>query len=204
MRASELLGAMKDEMRFLVFLAVIAVVGFIFFKPIKAHFADLFPDKATEEERQFVGTVTERNPRIEEIQRVLKDLGFYRGVVDGKMGKETRSALMLFQKKNNIDATGKADSKTLNELQKQTYRSKNSSPPLRKKQDSSGQKVSYDIKTIQSLLKDAGFYKSEIDGKMGPLTVKAIKRFQKSRNLKESGVMNVKTWEELKKYEPGR
>lgn len=191
-------------MKFLMFLIVIVVAGFFFFEPIKAHFADLFPDQASKEERQFVGTVSGQNPRVEEIQRMLKELGFYKWFVDGKMGQETRNALKAFQKKNNLNATGRADSKTLNALQKQSNQSKNNVQPVRKKQDSSHQKVSYDIKTIQSLLKQVGFYQGEVDGKMGPLTVKAIKRFQKSRNLKESGVINVKTWEELQKYETGR
>lgn len=195
---------MNDGMKSFIFLIVIAAAGLIFFKPIKANFADLFPGQAGKEEKQYVGTVSKKNPRVEEIQKMLKELGFYRGFVDGKMGKETRSALTTFQKINSIDATGKADLKTLNELRKQTRsQSKNNKTTAKKKEDP-GQKVSYDIKTTQSLLKKAGFHKGQIDGKMGPETVKAIKQFQRSKNLKESGVINVKTWEELRKYETGR
>lgn len=136
---------------------------------------------------------------------MLKSLGFYKWAADGKMGPGTRSALTAFQKKNNIAATGKADLKTLNELRKQTMaRSADRKPSVKKKDGAASRKISYDIKTIQSLLKGAGFYKGQIDGRMGPETVKAIKQFQRSRNLKAGGVMNVKTWEELKALEPRR
>lgn len=64
-------------------------------------------------------------------------------------------------------------------------------------------KISYDIKRIQSLLRKAGFYKAAIDGKVGPETIRAIKQFQRSKKIEESGVLNVKTWEELKKFETG-
>ena len=107
-------------------------------------------------------------------------------------------------KEEGIEATDKVNSKTLNAPKKQTSAQSNNNKPAAKKQDVSGQKVSYDIKTIQSLLKKAGFYKGQIDGKMGPQTVKAIKQFQRSKKFKESGVINVRTWEELKKYETGR
>ena len=192
-------------MKIFIFLAAIVVFGMFFFRPIKERFADLYPDRASKEEKQFVGTVSEKNPRVEEIQKMLKELGFYKRVVDSKMGKETRSALTAFQKQNNIDATGKADLKTLNELRKQTMaRSADRKPSVKKKDGAVDLEVSYDIKTIQSLLKEAEFYKGQIDGRMGPETVKAIKQFQMSRSLKASGVINVKTWKELKKLEPRR
>lgn len=56
------------------------------------------------------------------------------------------------------------------------------------------------IKQIQTALKKAGFYKSEIDGKMGPRTKSAIKAFQKLKRLTPDGIVGTKTWEELNKY----
>jgi len=53
------------------------------------------------------------------------------------------------------------------------------------------------IKQIQIALKKAGFYKSEIDGKMGPRTRRAIKEFQKAKKLNPDGVVGPKTWEAL-------
>ena len=53
---------------------------------------------------------------------------------------------------------------------------------------------------IQIALKNAGYYTGEIDGKIGPLSKKAIGEFQKANNLKIDGVVGPKTWEVLSKY----
>ena len=56
------------------------------------------------------------------------------------------------------------------------------------------------IKQVQLSLKKAGFYKGEIDGKMGPRTKCAIKEFQKAKKLNPDGVVGGKTWEVLERY----
>ena len=49
------------------------------------------------------------------VQSALNKEG-YQLKVDGKMGKQTHAALMDYQKKNGIPATGKADDATLRKL----------------------------------------------------------------------------------------
>jgi peptidoglycan hydrolase-like protein with peptidoglycan-binding domain len=53
---------------------------------------------------------------------------------------------------------------------------------------------------IQTALKNAGFYAGEIDGKMGPLSRKAIEAFQKANGLQVDGKVGLKTWAVLSKY----
>ena len=53
---------------------------------------------------------------------------------------------------------------------------------------------------IQSALKNAGYYKGNIDGKVGPLTKKAILEFQESNGLQADGKVGPKTWVMLGKY----
>jgi murein L,D-transpeptidase YcbB/YkuD len=55
-------------------------------------------------------------------------------------------------------------------------------------------------KQIQTALKNASLYFGEIDGKIGPLTRKAIEEFQKMRGLKVDGKVGPVTWGELQKY----
>ncbi len=57
-------------------------------------------------------------------------------------------------------------------------------------------------KTIQLALKNANFYSGEIDGKIGPRTKEAVKKFQMSKNLTADGIVGAKTWAELKSYLP--
>jgi len=55
-------------------------------------------------------------------------------------------------------------------------------------------------KQIQLALKNANLYFGEVDGKMGPLTRKAVEEFQKEKGLKVDGKMGPITWGELQKY----
>lgn len=55
-------------------------------------------------------------------------------------------------------------------------------------------------KQIQRALKKAGFYKGEIDGKVGSKTRAAIIKFQRAHGLREDGVAGKRTNEELRKY----
>ncbi len=53
---------------------------------------------------------------------------------------------------------------------------------------------------VQTALKNAGLYTGPIDGKIGPLSQKAIQVFQKERGLEPDGKVGLKTWAILKKY----
>ena len=55
-------------------------------------------------------------------------------------------------------------------------------------------------KEIQLALKNAGLYAGLIDGKIGPMTKKAIEEFQKANNLKADGKVGLKTWAALSSY----
>lgn len=56
------------------------------------------------------------------------------------------------------------------------------------------------IKDVQRALKNAGFYKGPIDGKMGPKTKQALKAFQKASGLKADMVVGGKTSKKLSEY----
>ena len=53
---------------------------------------------------------------VQKAQRVLKDLGFNPGPIDGKWGHRTRSAVLEFQQKNNLPATGDLNVETQKKL----------------------------------------------------------------------------------------
>jgi murein L,D-transpeptidase YcbB/YkuD len=55
-------------------------------------------------------------------------------------------------------------------------------------------------KSIQTTLKNAGFYSGTIDGKIGKKTREAIKEFQKANGLKADGIVGKQTWSRLQKY----
>jgi hypothetical protein len=50
---------------------------------------------------------------------------------------------------------------------------------------------------IQSSLKILGYYNGKIDHKLGPQTVRAIKKFQKDNSIRPTGKMTKKTQKKL-------
>jgi peptidoglycan hydrolase-like protein with peptidoglycan-binding domain len=55
-------------------------------------------------------------------------------------------------------------------------------------------------KEIQIALKNAGFYSGAVDGKLGPMSKKAIEEFQKSNGLEADGKVGPRTWVALSKH----
>jgi len=53
---------------------------------------------------------------------------------------------------------------------------------------------------IQAALKNAGYYKGTIDGKIGPKTKEAVRSFQKAKGLKVDGVVGKRTARKLAEY----
>lgn len=51
-----------------------------------------------------------------DVQKALKNAGCYEGVIDGKVGQKTKSAISKFQKENNLKADGIVGKQTWNEL----------------------------------------------------------------------------------------
>jgi len=172
---------------------------------------------------QIIGTVSGYSPRVEEIQRILKDAHFDPGSTDGAMGSRTRQAIREFQKEKGLLPNGKVDSKTWFELnrEKEALKKEATTQPLalssekhprdvrseaeiariREPQEKVAQvKLPKDRKKqIQIALQRADFYKGNIDGKIGPKTKEAIKAFQKAKGLKIDGAVGAQTWAELKK-----
>lgn len=189
----------------------------------------LHKDKAELREEQIIGTVSGHNPRVEEIQQILKDAEFEPGPVDGVMGGQTRSAIRKFQKEKGLKQTGKIDSVTYLALNRHKEAAKEPSKiesendfftsisgqnqeinviaeEKKSRADVQDEIMSYRLKPkgrtrqIQTALRKAGFYKGEVDGKEGPQTKRAIKAFQKAKGLNPDGVVGPRTWEELNKF----
>lgn len=53
---------------------------------------------------------------IKQIQKALKNAGFYKGPIDGKAGRKTREAIKGFQKAKGLKADGLVGTKTSKEL----------------------------------------------------------------------------------------
>lgn len=59
-----------------------------------------------------------------------------------------------------------------------------------------------DALLAQKCLRNAGYYKYQLDGWFGPESIKALKRFQSKTGHTPDGVCGQKTWRDLLKFKP--
>ena len=141
------------------------------------------------EERAILGGVqfNEYNPRVEQVQKYLRILGYHVGRPDGKFGAGTRDAVAKFQADEAIEVTRFVDKATWARIQ---YYVKS---PL----------VKHDMLNAQALQKalvKAGYDPGKLDGQMGAQTKAALRQFQKAQGLEADGMIGLKTFRALLQY----
>ena len=145
-----------------------------------------FLHKEGAEEKDLVGEADplEANPKIEEIQRLLKLHGYTIGRIDGRIGYRTRLAIESFQQSHHLKITRFVDKETWQEL--------NSF-------GTTGLIVNGQVnfKVVQAALKLSGFDPGSIDGKAGYQTDRALRDFQKAKGLIPDGKVGPKTFDKL-------
>ena len=148
-------------------------------------------DKEGAEEKEIVGEIFpyEVNPAVEEIQQLLKIYGYNPGEIDGSLGLRTRNAIERFQKDLGLNITRYADKETWKKLS--IF-----------KQNKLIKDKELNIVLIQQSLKKAGCNPGDIDGKNGPKTKAAIKKFQEKMGLKVDGKVGYKTLTKMLDFLP--
>ena len=144
---------------------------------------------------------------VTELQQKLIELGYLKGTPSGTYDTDTIGAVRSFQKKNGLTSNGTADATTRALIMSGTALgakdtetptvaiTPSPTPTMAVPSESlrNGDKGD-DVKLLQKRLKDLGYYKSSVDGKMGKGTVKALKEFQKAHGLKDDGVAGQATY----------
>lgn len=129
---------------------------------------------------------------VKTYQYKLNELNYNCGKPDGYLGPNTQSSINSFQSENNLTKSGKFDLNTrlkIDELYKQLSSSSNSQTTT---------EVVYTLNhKIQTKLKKLGYYTGVVDGSLGPISIKAIKAFQKDNYLEVDGIcgpLTLKKW----------
>jgi peptidoglycan hydrolase-like protein with peptidoglycan-binding domain len=118
----------------------------------------------------------EPSDTVKELQKELKELGYYDGDIDGLYGSETEEAVKEFQKEAGITVDGKYGPATHKALVEALD-----------KQESEA------TKHIQEMLSDLGYYTGDINGKYDTATEDAVKAFQEEQGLTADGIVGPKT-----------
>lgn len=158
----------------------------------------------------------ESSSRVKLLQQALKDLGFLTGKVDGKFGAGTKQAVVAFQQANNLTADGKAGRQTLTRIESllegdtspMPQQTQQPQPTVQVTQapvtNASGYLIPTrtlrkgyqgdDVKSVQSRLKELGYYAGSLDGKYGSGSMDAVRAFQTRHGLTVDGLAGARTY----------
>lgn len=118
---------------------------------------------------------------VKDLQKMLMDLGYSPGPVDGSYGPLTKAAVRRFQRKESLAVDGIAGPITMTRLKERTYPG---SPVF------FGSKGN-NVKSIQAVVK------TKTDGIFGEKTEAAVSTFQHDHNLEIDGVVGPETWKAM-------
>jgi peptidoglycan hydrolase-like protein with peptidoglycan-binding domain len=125
---------------------------------------------------------------LRDAQRQLKALGFNPGSTDGTLGPQTEAALRAYQHAYRLPETGKLDETTGRSLLRERFET--SRAPV----DLSNREV---LRDAQRQLKALGFDPGSTDGTFGPQTEAALRAYQQSYRLPETGRLDDVTLRSL-------
>ncbi len=145
------------------------------------------------------------NDEVREMQKKLKELGYYKGSADGDFGPATEKAVKAFQKANGLTADGKAGQKTLAKLYGSGSKSSSSSKDTGSSSNAKISKNTYlesgkkgkDVKTLQNRLIELGWLSGSASGTYDSSTEAAVIAFQKKAKLWADGKAGPKTIDKL-------
>jgi len=109
------------------------------------------------------------------VQQNLEALGYFDGVTDGIAGEVTKAALAKFQADASIEIDGVFGAQTDEAL------------------TAALQKNEKYVTELQEFLVEKQLYPGPIDGDYGKGTTRAVKAFQKSCDIEETGLINIAT-----------
>ena len=128
------------------------------------------------------------------LQNRLIALGYLAGSADGKFGRDTKSAVIAFQKANGLSADGVVGADTSAKL----YASNVVSNTVSSTQTLRVGAVSDAVRDMQNRLITLGYLENgEADGKFGVKTSLALIEFQKANGLSADGIAGTKTFAKL-------
>ena len=134
--------------------------------------------------------IGDRGVEVRQMQEILAAQGYLSGKADGVFGSATVAALKRFQTAAGLKSDGICGEDTMNALKTLAADPTYALPGCVVKQGMHGEGVVI----VQQILRDYGYYKSEIDGKCGPGTIRAIKNFQRDYGLVPDGVCGRATY----------
>jgi soluble lytic murein transglycosylase-like protein len=134
--------------------------------------------------------VAAQSAKVAALQVALRSKGMYGGAVDGISGPNTRAALLAFQRKHGIRATGKVGHATRCKLGVL-------GTPLLGQRELRRGRVGWDVASLEFRLRRFGLSPKRVDGRFDAATAAALRRFQRARGLDPDGIAGLRTFRAL-------
>jgi len=152
--------------------------------------------RAAEPERLPIVTPVEEMPDqmahayIIGLQQELSAHGYRPGPVDGHLGGATRSAIRAYQRDAGLVVDGIASKELLDHM-------KFALPKVNARRDVYTGPSRELVTDVQLLLAERGYFRGDVDGRAGPRTREAIRRFQADAKLPVTGIVDQRLKGEL-------
>ena len=141
---------------------------------------------------------------VRTLQKRLKELGYYKGSIDGSYGTQTVAAVKAFQTRNGLTVDGVAGGKTLTCLNSSSAKkAEDDTADDDQKDDEKDDGVlrpgdsGDEVKELQYRLKELGYYSASRDGVYGSATRTAVMAFQTRNGLTVDGIAGPATLKKL-------
>jgi hypothetical protein len=125
-------------------------------------------------------------PNVAGAQVALRWHGYYDGPIDGVHGRQTRRAVRAFQRSHGLHVDGIVGPRTRARMGRLGH-------PLFGRRLIKHGMVGWDVSVLQFLLRRRGLSVYGIDGRFGPNTLAAVRRFQARRDLTVDGLVGATT-----------
>ncbi|NOJ30012.1 MAG: hypothetical protein DA328_07580 [Nitrososphaeraceae archaeon] len=133
----------------------------------------------------FVINKNSKTSEVNLLQRMLAILGYSPGIIDGKFGPKTESAVKQFQQDDGFTADGEVRLDTWTEI---------SSMVVEKLNTLANGDSGVHVNLLQRMLAILGYSPGIIDGKFGPKTESAVKQFQQDDGFTADGIVRADVW----------
>ena len=138
------------------------------------------------------------DPVVEDTQRQLLAAGYYKGLVDGVLGRKTRNAIAEYQKAAGLNVTGEPTVDLVDHI-RFTREVAEASLFTGSVDTGSDAEQRASVRRVQTGLAELAYSPGEISGELSAETRAAIMAFQRDRKLPETGLISDELLAELAK-----